>query len=110
MQAAVELKLPVDGYRRKLAKLLDYFAGDPSPVLELIGSQREKLIGLAPNIMPRLSLALRDDDKELVDACLMCLLRVQADVDYLIPKFVKAENLIEVARARIVELKESRQL
>ena len=107
MQAAVELKLPLDGYRRKLAKLLNYFAGDPSPILELIGSQREKLIGLAPNIMPRLSLALRDDDKELVDACLVCLLRVRADTDHLIPKFVKAENLLEVVRARIVELKES---
>jgi hypothetical protein len=110
MQAAVELKLPLDGYRRKLAKLIDYFAGDPSPILELIGSQGEKLSGLAPRIMPRLALALRDDDKELVDACLVCLLRVRADTDHLIPKFVKAEDLLEVVRARIVELERSSTL
>ncbi len=57
--------------------------------------------------MPRLALALRDDDKALVDACLICLLRVRADTDHLIPKFVKADNLLEVARARIVELEEA---
>ncbi len=107
MQAAVELKLPLDGHRRKLAKLLNFFAGDPSPILELIGSQREKLSALAPNIMPRLALAMTHDDKALVDACLICLLRVRADTDHLIPKFVKADNLLEVARARIVELEEA---
>lgn len=110
MQAAVELKLPLDSYRRKLAKLVDYFAGDPSPILELIGSQGEKLAGLAPRIMPRLALALRDDDKQLVDACLVCLLRVQADLEHLVPEFVKSDNLLEVVRGRIVELEESQAL
>ena len=58
----------------------------------------------------QLALALRDDDKELVDACLVCLLRVRADTDHLIPKFVKAEDLLEVVRARIVELERSSTL
>ena len=110
MQAAVELKFPLQGYRRKLAKLLDYFAGDPSPILELIGSQGEKLAVLAPRIMTRLALALRDDDKELVDACLICLLRIRADTESLLPKFVKVENLLELVHARLVELEESETL
>lgn len=104
MQAAVELKLPLDHYRRKLAKLLDYFAGDPSPILELIGSQGEKLAVLAPRFMPRLALALRDDDKELVDACLVCLIRLRADTEQFLPKFVKAEDSLKLVRARLVEL------
>lgn len=104
MQAAVELKLPLVSFQRKLAKLIDYFAGDPSPILELIGSQGEKLGALAPRIMPRLALALRDDDKELVDACLVCLIRVRADADSLIPKYVKAEPVLESVRARFIEL------
>ena len=104
MQAAVELKLPLISFQRKLAKLIDYFAGDPSPILELIGSQGEKLGALAPRIMPRLALALRDDDKELVDACLVCLIRVRADADSLIPKYVKAEPVLELVRARFIEL------
>ena len=42
--------------------------------------------------MPRLVLAVRDDDKELVDACLVCLARVDADTEYLISKFFKGRR------------------
>lgn len=107
MQAAVELNLPLGNYRRKLAKLLDYFAGDPSPILELIGSQGDSLRSLAPRIMPRLVLAVRDDDKELVDACLVCLARVDADTEHLISKFFKADDSRTQVRSRLEKLENS---
>ena len=107
MQAAVELNLSLLNFRRKLAKLFDYFAGDPSPILELIGSQGESLSMLAPRIMPRLALALRDDDNELVDACLVCLTRIRADTDRLVPRFFKADDAVVHVRARLKELESS---
>lgn len=104
MQAAVELNLPLLSYRRKLSKLLDYFAGDPSPILELIGSQGQALNMLAPRIMPRLALAVRDEDESLVDACLNCLADIRADTERLIPKFIKAEESREQVRQRLEDL------
>ena len=104
MQAAVELNLPLLSYRRKLSKLLDYFAGDPSPILELIGSQGQALNMLAPRIMPRLALAVRDEDESLVDACLNCLADIRADTERLIPKFIKVEESREQVRQRLEDL------
>ena len=109
MQAAVELNLPLGGYRRKVAKLLNYFAGDPSPVLDLIGSQGTAFRSLAPKIMSRLALAIRDQDESLIDAALICLERIHDDTDGLISKYLKPGQSQLTARTHLHALK-TRQL
>ena len=110
MQAAVELKsTPRSIIVENLAKLLDYFAGDPSPILELIGSQGEKRgESLAPRFMPRLA----------VGGCVMMIksswMRASfalfdyepiRSTEYLISKFCQSRGLAETqVRARLVEL------
>ena len=59
---------------------------------------------LAPRIMPRLALAVRDEDESLVDACLNCLADIRADTERLIPKFIKAEESREQVRQRLEDL------
>jgi len=101
MQAAVALKLPLVSYRRKVAKLLAYFAGDPSPVLDLIGSQGTAFRALAPRIMGRLGLAIRDQDDDLIDASLICVGRIHDDPEGLISKYLKAGQAQLKARSRL---------
>lgn len=107
MQAAVELNLSLIDCRRRLVKLFDYFAGDPSPILDLIGSQGHALKMVAPRVMPRLVLAVRDQDSQLVDSCLRCMIHIGADVEGLISKYLKVQEPRDQALQRLAELKDS---
>lgn len=108
MQAAVSLNLPLGGYRRRVSKLLDYFSGDPSPLLELVGAQGTTLSRLAPKITHRLRLAIQDQDDKLVDASLVCLSKIHDDPEKLICRYLKNAEVQLLVRTRLKAL-ETRQ-
>ena len=62
---------------------------------------------VAPRVMPRLALAVRDQDSQLVDSCLRCMIHIGADAEGLISKYLKLQEPRDQALQRLAELKDS---
>ena len=52
-------------------------------------------------------LAVRDQDSQLVDSCLRCMIHIGADVEGLISKYLKVQEPRDQALQRLAELKDS---